>query len=146
MMARVKSKDTKPEMMLRKTLHRMGIRYRVHCKDIFGKPDLTIAKYRLAVFVDGDLWHGNEHKLRGLDTIESLFPTNTTFWSDKIRGNMARDAAVNARLSSEGWVVLRLWASEIATDPDAAAGRVVDLLQRLKTKGRPLSANKDEAS
>jgi DNA mismatch endonuclease (patch repair protein) len=133
MMARVKNANTKPEMVLRKHLHRMGVRYRLQAKDVFGKPDLAIAKYKLAVFVDGDLWHGNEHKLRGLASIEALFPTNTSFWAEKIRANMARDSLVNQRLTSEGWVVVRLWASEISRDPTGAAQMVLDRLRSLKT-------------
>lgn len=135
MMAQVKNKDTKPEMMLRKVLHRLGVRYRLHRKDVVGKPDLAIAKYKLAVFVDGDLWHGNEHRVRGLNSIEALFPTNTAFWTEKIRANMARDSAVNDQLTREGWVVLRLWASEICRDPIGAALLVMERLQRIKAGG-----------
>ena len=136
MMAKIKNKDTKPEMMLRTVLHRMGVRYRLHRRDVYGRPDLAIAKYKLAIFVDGDLWHGNEHRVRGLDCIEALFPTNTLFWSEKIRANMARDSVVNAGLASEGWLVLRLWASEIRVDPIGAAWRVLEPLQRLKSRGQ----------
>lgn len=146
MMSKIKNKNTKPEMMLRKVLQRMGVRYRLHRKDVYGRPDLAIAKYKLAIFVDGDLWHGNEHKVRGLDCIEALFPTNTLFWSEKIRANMARDSVVNARLASEGWVVLRLWASEILVDPIGAARRVVELLQRLKTRSQLSLTDQEEAS
>lgn len=144
MMAQVKNKDTKPEMMLRKVLHRMGVRYRLHRKDVFGKPDLAIAKYKLAVFVDGDLWHGNEHRVRGLESIEALFPSNTSFWVEKIRANMARDSAVNDQLLSEGWVVLRLWASEICRDPIGAAQLVMERLQSIKTSGVPPRGAKEE--
>ena len=143
-MAKIKNKNTKPEMMLRRILHRMGVRYRLHCRNVYGRPDLAIAKYKLAIFVDGDLWHGNEHRVGGLDCIEALFPTNTLFWSKKIRANMARDSVVNAQLASEGWVVLRLWASEIHVDPIGVARGVVEHLQRLKNKGPLPQADQEE--
>jgi DNA mismatch endonuclease (patch repair protein) len=129
MMAQVKNKNTKPEMLLRKVLHRMGIRYRLHRKD---------------GFVEGDLWHGNEHKVRGLDSIEALFPSNTSFWTEKIQANRARDSAVNDQLTSEGWVVLRLWASEISRDPIGAAQLVMQRLQWIKTRGGPPRGAKGE--
>ena len=89
-----------------------------------GHPDVVIRKYRLAVFVDGDMWHGNEHIRRGLPNLEALFPTNTEFWCRKIRRNMERDHEVNAALRSDGWRIVRLWATDVLASPEDAATTV----------------------
>jgi DNA mismatch endonuclease, patch repair protein len=130
MMARVRSKDSKAELALRKALHRRGIRYRVHVRTVFGTPDIAIKRYRLAVFVDGDMWHGREHLRRGLTSMAEMFPTNTDFWVKKITRNIERDTEVNARLRSEGWTVVRLWESDVLRSPDAAAILVQEAIER----------------
>lgn len=123
-MSAVKSRDTKAELALRRELHANGVRYRLQARDVFGRPDLVIRKYRIAVFVDGDMWHGNEHVRRGLPSLEALFPTNSDFWCGKIRRNMERDREVNERLSSDGWTVLRFWATDVEANPEPAACEV----------------------
>lgn len=128
MMAAVRGKDTKAELALRRALHRRGLRYRLHASDVPGRPDIVIRSRRLAVFADGDMWHGNAWRLRGLSRLEDMFPTNTEFWTKKIRRNMERDREVTARLTGEGWIVVRIWESEILADPDAAAQEVLDAL------------------
>jgi len=87
---------------------------------------MVMPKYRLVVFVDGDFWHGNAWRLRGLPRFEDQFPTNTEFWVEKIRRNMQRDTEVTVALRAAGWRVIRVWESEILTDPTAAA----DLVER----------------
>lgn len=129
-MAAVKGKDSKAELALRRALHQRGLRYRLHAADVPGRPDVVIRSRRLAVFADGDMWHGNAWRLRGLDRLEDMFPTNTSFWTKKIRRNMERDEEVTARLLGEGWTVVRIWESEILADPDAAAQKVVDALEK----------------
>lgn len=131
-MTAVRSRDTAPELALRRVLHRQGVRYRVHARDVFGSPDLVVRRYRVAVFVDGDMWHGNEHVRRGLPDLESLFPSRTEFWCDKIRGNMARDAEVNVKLHRDGWTVVRIWASVVEADPEAAASIVTAAINSAK--------------
>lgn len=79
-----KGRDTRPELILRRALHRRGVRYRLHAADVTGRPDLVIRKYRLAVSIDGHFWHGKRWKLRGLARLDDDFPTNTQFWVDKI--------------------------------------------------------------
>ena len=83
MMAAVRNKDSKAELALRRQLHARGLRYRLHARDLPGRPDLVIRKYRLAVFVDGDFWHGNAWKVRGLARFEDQFPSNRDFWVEK---------------------------------------------------------------
>jgi len=130
MMAAVRVKDTKAEMALRRALHRRGLRFRLHASDVFGRPDIVIRSRRLAVFADGDMWHGNAWRLRGLNRLEDMFPNNTEFWTKKIRRNMERDREVTARLTEEGWTVVRVWESDILADPDAAAEKIVDALEK----------------
>lgn len=82
MMATVKHKDSKAELALRRALHAAGVRYRLHAKDVPGKPDIVNRAKKLAVFVDGDLWHGNpdEVRRRGRSSLAELFPTRTDWW------------------------------------------------------------------
>jgi DNA mismatch endonuclease (patch repair protein) len=129
MMAAVRNKDSKAELALRRQLHARGLRYRLHARDLPGRPDLVIHKYRLAVFVDGDFWHGNAWKVRGLARFEDQFPSNRDFWVAKIRRNMQRDQEVTAALVAGGWTVVRLWESEVLASPAAAADRVQGALR-----------------
>lgn len=104
MMSRIGPKDTKPEIMVRKGLHGLGFRYRLHAKDLPGKPDIVLPKYRTVIFVHGCFWHGHEgcHYFR-------IPKTNTDFWRTKIGRNQERDAAVRQRLVESGWRVLTVW-------------------------------------
>lgn len=128
MMARVRSRDSKAELALRRAIFARGIRYRLHARELVGCPDLVIRKHRVAVFVDGDFWHGNAWRLRGLPNLEAQFPTRTQWWTSKIQRNMRRDEEVNVALRAEGWKVLRIWESEVLRDPEAAASSVIALL------------------
>jgi len=130
MMAAVRGKDSKAELALRRALHARGLRYRLHAADVFGHPDLVIRSRRLAVFVDGDMWHGNEHRRRGLSSLADLFPTRTEWWVAKIERNVQRDQEVNARLKADDWTVVRVWESEVLQDPQKAADKVLAALGR----------------
>jgi DNA mismatch endonuclease (patch repair protein) len=129
MMAAVRSKDSKAELALRRALHARGLRYRLHVRDIPGCPDLVIKSRRLAVFVDGDMWHGNEHYRRGLSSLADLFPTRTDWWVAKIERNMQRDREVNARLATAGWTVVRIWESDVLSDSERAADTVMQAIR-----------------
>jgi DNA mismatch endonuclease, patch repair protein len=133
MMARVRSKDSRAELALRRELHARGIRYRLHASDILGRPDLVIRKHRLAVFVDGDFWHGNAWRLRGLDSLADMFPTNTEWWVRKIERTIARDRHVTESLQEDGWKVIRIWESDVLEDAQAAADLVVNAVKASNT-------------
>jgi DNA mismatch endonuclease (patch repair protein) len=104
MMAGIRGKDTKPEMSLRHALHARGFRYRLHVKDVPGKPDLILPKYRAAIFVHGCFWH--QHESCRFATAPSTRPE---FWQTKFAANVARDSAVRAALLRDGWRVATVW-------------------------------------
>lgn len=126
-MSKVRSRDTKPELALRRAVHARGARYRLHPRDVPGRPDLVVRSKKIAVFVDGDLWHGNpaEWQRRRRPNLAAMFPNRTDFWVRKIEDNMARDQRVNATLRADGWRVIRFWASDVLANPHLAAGTVV---------------------
>ncbi len=103
MMAGIKGYDTKPELILRMGLHQAGFRYRLHARELPGKPDLVFPKYRAIIFVHGCFWHGHECALFKWPS------TRQDFWRQKITGNVARDRKVKEQLLSEGWRVLTVW-------------------------------------
>lgn len=126
-MRQVRSKNTSPEIILRKPLWAKGLRYRLHSKDLPGHPDLVFSAARVAVFVDGDFWHGNQWKLRGLSCLDEQFhgtPNAATYWIPKIRRTMQRDIDTNEHLAHMGWTVIRCWESEISADIDLCVDRI----------------------
>jgi DNA mismatch endonuclease (patch repair protein) len=129
-MAAVRGKDTRPEMLLRRALHRAGCRYRVHYKGVPGRPDIAFTSRRVVVFVDGDFWHGHAWKLRGFKTPNEAFARwrNPKFWARKINSNVERDKLVNAALRRLGWRVVRIWESELEANLDTCVRRVVKSL------------------
>ncbi|MDD3281574.1 MAG: very short patch repair endonuclease [Bacteroidales bacterium] len=110
-MQAVRSKGTNIENLLAKELWRRGFRYRKNNKTVFGKPDLTFKKYKIAIFVDGEFWHGKNWNEEN-DTIN----TNRDFWIKKISNNIKRDKEVNDYLLKNGWKVIRFWGRQIETD------------------------------
>lgn len=103
-----KSTGTKPELLLAKTLFSRGHRYRKNDKTVFGKPDLTFKKIKLAIFVDGEFWHGKDWHERKND-----HKTNKEFWNKKISRNIKRDNEVNKELIKQGWMILRFWSKVV---------------------------------
>jgi DNA mismatch endonuclease (patch repair protein) len=124
-MRAVRNADTGPELTLRRALHARGMRYRVR-NGLFGRPDLVFPGARVAVFVDGDHWHGHAWSVRGFESFDAYYGRgpNGAFWLEKITRNVARDQYVTARLEADGWTVLRIWESDIQRDPPAVVGRV----------------------
>lgn len=104
MMSGIKGKDTKPEMILRKYLHSQGLRFRLHGKDLPGRPDLTLPKYKVAVFVHGCFWHSH-YGCKYAVTPAS----NQKFWGEKLAKNVVRDQLVVGKLVDLGWRVLVVW-------------------------------------
>ena len=107
-MQAIKSKDTSIEIALRTALWHRGIRYRKNYKQLPGKPDIAITKYRIAVFCDSDYWHGYDWENR-----HQRIKSNRDYWIPKIERNMARDKEITAQLQAMGWIVLRFWEWQI---------------------------------
>lgn len=129
-MSAVRNTGTRPELLLRRELHRRGLRYRVSTT-VLGKPDLVFVSARVACFVDGDRWHGNGWRVRGYKSFDDEFNhVNSDFWKTKIQRNVQRDRDVNDRLTSEGWQVVRVWASEVERDVTPVADRIEALVTR----------------
>lgn len=134
MMAGIRSKNTKPEMVIRKGLHRLGLRFLVHDKRLPGKPDLVFPKWRAAIFVNGCFWHGHDCHLFKLPS------TRTEFWRDKIAGNKRRDATSLRKIEEAGWRALSVWECEIKS---RSAQEIESVLQRCKNwlTGDPVPAH-----
>lgn len=122
-MRQVKGRDTKPELLLRRTLWSMGVRgYRTHRKDIPGRPDLAFIGRKVAVFVDGAWWHGHPDKW--------WMGRSGDYWDRKISRNVERDRQIDRDLAERGWAVIRIWDFEVLGDCDTAAQRVASALGR----------------
>lgn len=129
-MARIRCKDTKPELVFRKALWAAGLRgYRKNYKHALGTPDVAFARYKLAVFADGGFWHGKDFEKRGARLAAG---NNGAYWAAKIRRNMERDREVDAALRAAGWAVLRFWNDEILKDPGKCVRIVAKKLEELK--------------
>jgi len=109
-MSRVRGANTKPEMVVRRLVHSMGYRYRLHKTTIPGKPDLAFASRRKVIFVHGCFWH--RHDARGCK-LARLPKSRLDFWLPKLDANVARDAKIRARLGDLGWSVLTVWECEL---------------------------------
>jgi DNA mismatch endonuclease (patch repair protein) len=103
-MSRIKGKNTKPEILVRKYLHAHGYRFRLHVKNLPGKPDIVLPKYKTVIFVHGCFWHG--HKGCRFFVVPK---TRTKWWMNKIEGNKARDKKVFEELRKLGWKVIEIW-------------------------------------
>ena len=114
-----KSKDTKPELLLRKELWKRGLRYRKNYKELCGKPDIVFVKAKKAVFVDCKMWHGYDWEHQKND-----FKSNRDFWIPKIERNIERDKTVTQELKEQGWQVIRFWDFEIKKDVVACANKI----------------------
>jgi DNA mismatch endonuclease (patch repair protein) len=121
-MRRVRSTDTAPELVVRKLAHSLGFRYRLHRKDLPGKPDLVFSGKKKVIFVHGCFWHGHKCK-RG----NRLPKENREYWKKKINANVKRDKSHVEELSKEGWSVLTIWECEMK-DQDALAHKIIEFL------------------
>ena len=130
-MSAIKSHDTRPEIALRKELWRRGLRYQKNYKGLPGKPDIVFSRPRLAVFCDGDFWHGYNWTLRGYGSLEEELNRYSKPWADKIRKNIQRDIEVTKVLQSLGWQVLRIRESAIKADVKRCGDEVEYLYRNL---------------
>jgi DNA mismatch endonuclease (patch repair protein) len=107
-MSRIRSKNTKPEMVVRSLVHRLGYRYRLHQSDLPGKPDLVFSGKRKIIFVNGCYWHMHDCRYGRV-----IPKTNTEFWQTKRQGNVTRDQLNRERLEAAGWQVLDIWECQV---------------------------------
>lgn len=127
MMSKIKSTGGKAETLLAKTLWHNGIRYYKNYKELPGKPDIAITKYKIAVFVDGEFWHGYDWKNQKKKRIH----TNRDYWIPKIERNMERDKEVNQKLHDMGWCVLRFWEKhEVMKDLTLCVEKVKEVIRQ----------------
>jgi DNA mismatch endonuclease (patch repair protein) len=123
-MGKIKSQNTKPELKLKKALWNLGYRYRKNVRDLPGSPDIVFRKLKLAIFVDGEFWHGYnwaEKKLK--------IRTNREFWIPKIERNIQRDHQINKQLTDLGWHIIRFWEHELKKDFDGCVNTVIEYLK-----------------
>ncbi len=126
-MSRIKGRDTQPEMRVRKLLHGMGFRYRLHVKDLPGKPDLVFPKAKAVLFVHGCFWHMHRCKYG-----KPAPATNKSFWAEKRRSNVDRDKRNRRRLRAEGWSVFEIWECH-TRQVETLPVRLAPLVQRLRS-------------
>jgi len=122
-MSRIKGRDTAPELAVRKILHSAGFRFRLHRKDLLGRPDIVLPKYRTVIFVHGCFWHGYGCKDSGIPK------SNTSFWATKLADNARRDTKNQRLLIEKGWNVQVFWECEIQKQ-DILISRLVTVIQR----------------
>lgn len=125
-MKKIKSKDTKPEIMLRRELWKRGYRYRKNFSELPGKPDIVFIKKKVVVFIDGDFWHGynwEEKKKKILN--------NKEYWVKKIEKNIERDKENTKKLSNMGYKVIRFWEHEIKTNINKCVNEIIKTLKNI---------------
>lgn len=122
MMAGIKGKNTKPELLIRQALHARGLRFRLHVKDLPGKPDLVLPKFRAVIFIHGCFWHG--HACRYFKVPQ----TRPEFWAEKIGKNQIRDSIQEDALKVMGWRVLIVWECAVRSMPKEKSSLLVDVI------------------
>ena len=128
-MRAIRSRNTRPELLVRSALHSAGFRYRLNGCKLPGRPDLVLARYRAVIFVHGCFWHGHDCKYFRLPS------TRTDFWSSKIDGNRSRDAANIVKLNAEGWHVLIVWECLTKGPAPLVAARLEEVAADLRGLG-----------
>lgn len=128
----VRGKDTRPEWILRSALHRLGFRFQTHRKDLPGKPDLVLPKYRAVVLVHGCFWH------RHMKCRDASMPsTNQEFWSNKFSATIKRDSRVLRELHARGWRTMVIWECQLERNTISTINTVANWLALTKNSGRP---------
>ena len=126
-MSAIKSKDTKIELALAKSLWKLGYRYRKNDSSVYGKPDLTFKKFKIAIFVDSEYFHGKDW-----ENAKHCIKTNTEFWHHKIETNIQRDKQVNDELLKNNWKVIRFWGREIQKKLDFCIKEIIRVIEERK--------------
>lgn len=121
MMAGIRATNTKPEMLVRRALHARGFRFRIHDKRLPGRPDIVLPKWKVAIQVHGCFWHRHSGCSKATNP-----STNASFWAEKFRANVERDAAAVERLLKEGWHILVVW--ECCLDK-AGLAKAIDMIE-----------------
>lgn len=130
-MARIKGKNTKPELVMRRALHARGLRYLLHDRRLPGRPDLVLPKYRAAIFIHGCFWHGHDCELFRLPG------TRAEFWNEKIGGNRLRDEKVLAAIHQLGWRTLVIWECSMRGKKKLVLDDTVDAIVDWVRSGEP---------
>ena len=133
-MSRIRGMNTEPEREIQRRVYSRGLRYTTHVMSLPGRPDLVFARARLAVFVDGDFWHGWRFPVWS-DRL-------TAYWREKIERNRRRDAKNFRKLRRAGWNVLRLWEHEVKKDPDDCVDRIISALRKSSNLLAPCASSK----
>lgn len=134
-MAKVKSVGTQPELKLKQALIACNLTIIESDSHLSGKPDIILPDHKIAIFVDGDFWHGNQWRLRGLNSLDEQFENseNKSYWVQKIQRNVIRDSKVTYDLLDSGWVVIRLWESQINTDLETCIEVILNHIKQRNT-------------
>lgn len=122
-MARIKGRDTKPELLVRSIVHCMGYRFRLHARDLPGNPDIVLQRHRKAIFVHGCFWHGHKRCPRAARPA-----SNIAFWREKLDSNVARDRRNINRLRKDGWRVLVVWQCQ-TRNPELLEKKLIKFLK-----------------
>lgn len=133
MMSGIRGKNTRPEMLVRSSLHRMGFRYRLHAKELPGKPDVVFPKYKAVIFVNGCFWHGHNCALFKLPS------TRTEFWEKKIARTRERDVEQIDSITTSGWRVLTIWECALRGRSEAAIEVVIGQAANWLIKGSEIA-------
>lgn len=122
-MSKIKAKDTEPEMAVRRILHRLGYRYRLHRPDLPGRPDLTFSSRHKVIFVNGCFWHNHQGCV-----LARIPSSNRDYWQTKFEKNRSRDRRNLTLLKREGWTPLTIWECELS-DPEALTKKLIAFLE-----------------
>lgn len=128
-MQAVRSSGSEIERALGRALWALGLRYRKNDRHVFGKPDFTLKRFRIAIFADSEFWHGKNWSIRKHD-----HKTNVEFWHSKIEANIRRDKLVNQTLRKQGWTVIRFWGRDIKRDPEKCARKVQLTVEAIRSR------------
>ena len=130
-MQAVRSTGSQIEITFAKALFALGLRYRKNDKTVFGKPDLTFKKYKIAVFVDSEFWHGKDWEIHKHD-----HKSNQKFWFAKIERNISRDKEVNDELFKNGWKVIRVWGKDITKNLRTCTDKILQEIDETKRENK----------